>query len=166
MLQTFGTCTNCGEEVRAPNFQCPTGEQHIVEPKKYYMDDAPTDPGGREPGTFRPLGIPLRDSQTIICNLIPERKEMHGNDIHRIPGRNVTFKRGLYETADPEEQYYLDKRIGKGLCNRERWEQVYLTPEQRMQMDHMKLEADNKRLEQERNELLAQVQKKMQRVTA
>ncbi len=161
---TFGKCTNCGKEVESPNFTCPTGEQHIVQPKRYYMDDAPVDPGPYVPGpggAYVSAGMHLRDSQTTICNLVPSQRERVGHEVIERPGRNVVFRRGIYETTDPEEQYYLDKRVkeGRGLCSEARWEEVYLTEQQKIDIQRQKLNADMRRLEHERNDLLAQVKK-------
>lgn len=166
MKTEFGKCEQCGTEVKAPDFECITGGNHIVKSKTYYMDDAPSDPGARAPGTFIPLGLPLRDSQTQILNLVPSKKVTRGHEVHEQMGRNVTFKRGIYETSDPEEQFYLELRQGKGLVSYERWSEVYLTPQQKSDMKRASLEAELKRLETERNSLLDQVQAKQKKVPA
>ncbi len=155
------TCTECGQKFGIGEWLCPTGERHQLEKKRYYMDDAPTDPG---PYTSagpegRALHYGLRDSQTTIANLTPEKRstDAAGNQQFH-PGRNVVFHRGIYETADAEEQYYLDRREKNGgCCTEERWRQVYLSDTQRLEIDKMQLAADRQRLENDKNELLAKV---------
>lgn len=165
MKTEFGKCEICGKQVTFPDFECAMGN-HVVAPVIYYMDDAPSDPGARMPGTFIPIGQPLRDSQTMICNLVPPRKIMRGHEVHEEPGRNVVFKRGMYETTDPQEQFYLELRMGKGLVDRARWEEVYLTPQQKGDLKRMELEREVKRLETERNSLLSEVQSRQKKVPA
>jgi hypothetical protein len=153
-------CLNCKKEFdirTGTNPTCPTGEGHLVESKTYYMDDAPSDQGPYMPGPnggLIPTGDNRRHAQTVLCNLIPERINQHGHETKIVPGRNVTFIRGMYTTSDADEQFWLDKRQGRGLCSEERWREVYLTDNQKLQFDQMRLNADRQRLTNERNELL------------
>jgi hypothetical protein len=158
------TCKNCGEAIVNGRWQCATGEQHEVDAKTYYMDDAPSDPGPYVdgPGGERiPSYGNMAHAQTIICNLVPCKLVVGVDGIQREqPGRNVTFVRGMFQTTDPEFQYWLDKR--SGLCSRERWEQVYLSPSQRLEMREHALAVESKRIETQKNDLLAMVQKQQQ----
>ena len=161
MAKTFGKCVHddCGEEVTAPNFHCKSGRKHEVVPKTYYKDDAPSDPGARMPGTYQPIGQPLKDSKTLVCNVIPERREQRGHETITIPGVNAEFARGMFTTTDPEMQYWMDVHAERGGCvSKDRWAEVYLTPQQKADIKRMELEAENKRLEKEHSDLLAQVQ--------
>lgn len=137
-------------------FYCPTGEWHTVNKKLYYMDDACSDPGPYD-SKGQPTFGNMKHSQTLICNLIPEKRYMKGNEQVIEPGVNVLFVRGMYETDIAAQQYYLDAR--KGLCDKKRWEEVYLSPTDKLQIERMNLQADRERLEQERNDLLVMVQK-------
>jgi hypothetical protein len=148
-------CLHCNKEIELGQWRCPTGERHIVNSKRYFMDDAPSDPGPYD-AKGQPTYGNMKYSQTMICNLIPEKRYMVGNEQVIEPGHHVLFVRGLYETDKADEQYYLDQR--KGLCDQKRWEDVYLSPNQKLEIDRAKLEADRHRIESERNDLLAQVQ--------
>ena len=168
MAKNFGKCVreDCGEQVVAPNFFCKSGQKHEVNPKTYYKDDAPSDPGARTPGTFIPIGQPLRDSKTLVCNVIPERREQRGHEIVTIPGVNAEFARGMYTTSDPEMQYWMDVHAERGgCCSKDRWAEVYLTPQQKSDITRMELEAKLRRMESENNDLLSQVQRQRGKVS-
>jgi len=151
-------CLSCEQEFNPikGEFTCPTGDAHQLEAKTYYMDDAPSDPGPYINGVA--TGGNRRDSQCMISNLVPEREYLQGTERRIMPGKNVVFVRGVYTTSDAQEQFYLDRRQAQrksGLCSKERWQEVYLTDSQKVEIGRMQLEADRNRLEAERNELLA-----------
>jgi len=124
-----------------------------LENKVYYMLDAPA------------YKEDCKYSRTIVCNIIPEKRENRGMDQITIPGVHVEFVRGLYETNDPQLQVGLDSRknIFSGDEGRARWESVYLSDSEKQEMDKMKLRAEITRLQQEKNNLLAEVQAKAKR---
>jgi len=151
-------CLRCEQEFnpRKAEFYCLTGEPHELPLKTYYMDDAPTDPGPYINGVA--TGDNRKHSRTLISNLVPEKIYVQGTERHVTPGRNVEFIRGVYSTTDAEEQFYLDRRMALkqgGLCTKERWEEVYLTDNQKNELRKMDLDARERRLEIDRNELLA-----------
>lgn len=147
------TCLACDAQFspRKGEFYCPTGEPHRLAPKTYYMDDAPTDPGPFENGVA--TGDNRRHSRCIVSNLVPEKHYIQGTERKHVPGRDVIFIRGTYTTEDAEEQYWLDRK--PGLCTKARWEEVYLTDHQKIELQRMEIAAARNRLEIERNELLA-----------
>src|SRR5579872_2182053 len=101
-------CTECKQEFKVGNWDCLPGQKHIVASKRYYMDDAPTVPEWRDGHPFVNKGA----SRTEVLNIPPERQVKVGEDIIRMPGGTVVFVRGMFETSDPEIQYYLDKKPG------------------------------------------------------
>jgi len=151
MAVTF-KCTECGKEF-TPNqgWDCMPGIKHVVAPKRYYMDDAPTVPEWRDGRPF----INKAASRTQVLNVPPERQIREGEQTTRIPGGTVEFIRGMFETSDPEIQFYLDKK--DGLCSEARWREVYLNDDEKQQMRALELSAREQRLEQRENELLATV---------
>lgn len=156
------TCTRCEMEFnpQKAEFHCPTGQPHLLPVKIYYMDDAPADPGPYIMSPHGPVatGDNRKHSQTVLAGLIPEQMVIRDGQSHIKPGKNVTFVRGMYSTTNAEEQFYLDIRQRDGaLCTKERWEQVYLTDYQRLELDKMNLAAREQRLEQSESKLLQQV---------
>src|SRR6266567_8553655 len=101
-------CLECDKEFSPPDFECLPGVYHVVALKRYYMDDAPTVAEIRDGAKFINKGI----SQTQILNIPPEKQIREGDQITRQPGGSVTFVRGLYETSNPEIQFYLDRKAG------------------------------------------------------
>ena len=146
MLQEFD-CTNCQKHFKAGDWNCASGEVHTVAPVTYYLLDAPHDHNDRI------------HARTIISNVIPETQITRGNDIIRIPGTAVEFVRGRLETSDPQIQMRLNTRNGvfRGDEGFKRWQDNYLTNEEKNAIDRFNLKDQVTRLEQERNDLLAKV---------
>jgi hypothetical protein len=74
----------------------------------------------------------------------------------------VHFKEsGLYETTDPQEQYYLDQHAGvlQGDEGKAEWDKMYLTPQQQLDKSNQKL-ADVQRQIKEQNALLDTVKER------
>ena len=136
-----------------PNFECFPGMKHLVENKRYYMADAPTVREWRDGMPFINKGA----ARTVVLNIPPEKQIREGENVTRIPGGSVEFVRGLFETTDPEIQFYLDRK--DGLCSKERWEEVYINDDERAQMRNMELKAREQRLQDRENELLSMVKK-------
>jgi hypothetical protein len=154
-LQKF-KCSRCDKDFTAGDWLCGDGYPHEVKSKVYYMLDAPA---YKEDCKF---------SRTVVCNVIPERKEMRGLDSITIPGVHVEFVRGVFETADPQLQVGLDSRknIFTGEDGRAKWEVCYLSDTEKQEMDKMKLRAEVTRLQQEKNALLADIQARAKKPVA
>lgn len=146
-------CVECEKEFRAGSWDCQSGAGHRVEKKRYFMSDAPTVPAlvnGQ-------LVINKRDSATLIMNIPPETRVKDAGGVERvIPGGSVQFVRGLYETDNPQEQFWLDKH--KGLCSEAEWQNAYLNEQEKFALERMQFAAERSRLETERNSLLEKVQ--------
>jgi hypothetical protein len=154
-VKTFKfTCIDCKQDFNPPNWECFAGVKHQVEPKRYYMADAPTVSEWRDGRPFINKGA----ARTIILNMPPEKQIREGEQVTRIPGGSVEFVRGLFETGDPELQFHLDRK--DGLCSKERWEDVYINDDERIQMRSMELKAREQRLQDRENELLGMVKAK------
>lgn len=149
-------CIECNKKFQQGDWDCVPGQKHTVESKRYYMADAPTVPEWRDGFPYINKGA----SQTQVLNIPPERQIKVGEDIHRIPGGTVTFVRGLFETNDPEIQFYLDKKAG--LVTEERWKEVYLNDDEKNHIKNMELQAREARLAERENELLASQKAKRQ----
>lgn len=152
-IQTW-KCLECGKEFKPGDYLCAGGVKHSVESKRYYMDDAPTHTEWRDGRPFINKGA----SQTIVLNVPPERKERDGDEVRTIPGGSVTFVRGMFETADPEIQFYLDRK--NNLCSEARWRDVYLNDDEKINIRNLELAARESRLQERENELLASVKGK------
>lgn len=158
----FKLCLTCGNKFdpQQAQFNCPTGQPHKLPVKIYYKDDAPSDPGPFIMSPHGPIatGGNRKHAQTIIANLVPERTIIRDGQTQVVPGRSVTFIRGMYSTDLAEEQFYLDIRERDGAtCDKARWEEVYLTDHQRLELQKMDLSAREQRLEQDRSDLLSKV---------
>jgi len=150
-------CLECEKEFGFGEWACAaTGANHVVEAKSYFMDDAPT-VQHREGNVM----VTDKHSTTTVLNIPPERQIKVGNDVQRTPGGAVTFVRGRYDTADPEIQFYLDRK--PGLCTKARWEAVYFSETEKQEMKRMELDARERRLEMQEGSLLAKVQKQAQK---
>lgn len=155
MALTKMHCLNCDKDFKPGDWECMPGVSHEVPRKTYYMDDAPTVVQYDALNNRHPY-IDKKSARTLVLNIPPERKEQSGDEFIRIPGGSVEFVRGLYETSNPEIQFYLDRKAG--LCTKERWEEVYLNDDEKLQMQQMKVRADQARIQHENNELLRKIQ--------
>lgn len=145
-------CLECDKDFKAGSWECTPGQQHVVTAKRYYMDDAPTVTEWRDGRPF----INKAAARTQVLNIPPEKRVQDGDEIIRVPGGSVEFCRGMFETSDPEKQFYLDRK--SGLCTYERWKEVYWTEDEKINEQKMEIHAAQNRLQSERNELLAKVQ--------
>lgn len=147
-------CLECHAEIKQGFWECAPGIKHVVELKRYYTDDAPTVPEWRNGHPFVNKGI----SRTQILNMPPEKQIREGDSITRVPGGSVELVRGMYETSDPEVQFWMDKK--GGWCSKERWEEVYLNDDEKVQIKNMELNAREARLADRENDLLSKVKAK------
>lgn len=150
-------CLDCEKEFRAGSWQCFSGAGHRVATKRYYMNDAPTVVtivDGKQT-------INKRDSGTLVMNIPPETRTTGPDGNERvIPGGNVQFVRGLFETDDPHQQFWLDQHKGifSGDHGKALWTASYLNEDEKLQIERMEFEAAKTRFEAERNSLLEKVQ--------
>jgi hypothetical protein len=149
-MQNFH-CLECGKDFKAGDWICMGGIAHKVASKRYYMDDAPTVTSWRDGRPYIDKGA----ARTQILNIPPEKQIREGEQTTRIPGGSVEFVRGMFETADPEIQFYLERK--GGLCSEERWREVYLNDDEKNQIRNMDLAAREQRLVDRENELLTSV---------
>jgi hypothetical protein len=123
-----GDCLACGKQFSyADGFDCSAQPgRHTVESKTYYHLGAAQVQSVRDRRMFTPTlnlqgGIEVRDKVT--------------GEISRTEAVIVHFKEsGIYETADPLEQYHLDQHpaLLSGAEGREAWDKVYLTSDQQL----------------------------------
>lgn len=150
----FQCIGECKRQFGVGEWECAPGIRHEVEPKTFYMLDAPY----QNPDTkyFNPKAY--RDSRTVVENCPPERKEKDGlGNMSIVPGGNVTFVRGTVTVKDPEKIYWLE-RSGFGKVTREQWLKVYFSPTEKQQLKEIELKNRESELERkttEVNDLLA-----------
>ncbi|HXF14700.1 MAG TPA: hypothetical protein VN517_16205 [Terriglobales bacterium] len=150
-------CTACGKKFGIGEWKCADEiSNHVVEEKTYRSADAPSDPGHPANGGMDSR----RDGQTVVCNIPPARKMGEGADVRWVGEGSVTFIRGRFATSDPEQQYWLDKKPGYNVTE-EQWAAAWLSDGQKLEMEKMQLKAERQRLENDRNELLAQTKQKV-----
>lgn len=146
-------CVTCGKTFKVGEWTCQDGlSNHVVENKEYLLADAPSDPGHASSGGMDSL----RDGRTRICRIPPPRKVMRGDEVTWEGEGYVEFIRGRFSSTDPEIQYWLDRK--GGFCSQEQWNNVWLSQSQQLQLREMQVHAREQRLENDRNELLSQVQ--------
>ncbi len=154
-------CIVCDKKFSAGEWTCADGmSNHVVAVKEYLLDDAPQDTGRPERGGMDSL----RDGRTRICNIPPDKNVMRNGEIHMQPGGYVEFIRGRFSTDNPEIQYHLEKK--GGFCTEERWQAVWLSQGQQIELKEMNLRAREQRLENDRNELLTNVKKQKEQPAA
>lgn len=142
-------CIVCGREFDFKDgFECLSQPgHHTVDLKIYYHLGAGHIQSIRDRRLFSPM-LNLHANREV-------RDKVTG-EIANVAGVVVWFKEsGLYETTDPEEQYYLDQHasVMTGEEGRQEWEKMYLTPQQQLAKAQQKL-ADTQRQVREQNALL------------
>jgi len=146
-------CEVCGKKFGIGEWTCADGQSnHVVKEKTYRCLDAPLDPGKPAEGSTAPV---IR-GRTVVCNIPPAKKVMEGGEVKLVGEGSVEFINGAYSTKDPEIQYWLDKKPSYQ-ATQEQWDQMWKTAEERLAQKEHELRAAEQRLENERNELLAQV---------
>lgn len=155
MAQQTWKCTVCETEFKAGEWLCNDGvSNHVIAEKKYRSLDAPTDPSTKDAS--------LKHGRTVVCNIPPPKRVMEGDSVKLIGEGSVEFIRGQYSTTDPEKQYWLDKKPGYN-ATEEQWRGAWLSQNQKLELKEMELTAREQRIENDRNELLTQVQNKTKR---
>lgn len=147
-------CIECKAEIKTGHWECAPGVKHVTEIKRYFTDDAPTVPEWRNGTPFVNKAI----ARTQILNMPPEKQVRENDELVRLPGGSVELVRGMYETSDPEIQFWMDKK--GGWCTEERWKEVYLNDDEKNQIRTMELNAREARLSNRENDLLAQTKQK------
>ena len=146
-------CLVCKEQFEIGKWTCADGvANHVVEMKTYRALDAPSDAGKPTEGTL----MPIVRGRTVICNIPPARKVMEGGEVRMVGEGSVEFLNGRYSTSDPEKQYWLDKKPAYS-ASEEAWKANWLSKDELLAEKELQLQAIQQRLENERNELLAQV---------
>lgn len=146
------TCTECGATFGIGEWTCKDGTlNHVVAEKTYRSMDAPTDPSTRNDS--------LKDGRTVVCNIPPPVRVMEGDSVRWVGEGSVEFIRGRYATTDPVKQYWLDKRPEYN-ATEDQWRSMWYSDSQKLEIEKMELQAARQRLENDRNELLAQTKKK------
>jgi hypothetical protein len=154
-------CEVCEKTFKVGDWICQDGQvNHKVAYKLYLLADAPSDPGHLALGSN--INPALREGRTRICNIPPDKTVLRNGEAVTVPGSYVEFIQGRFSSNDPEIQYCLDKK--GGFCSQEQWDAAWLTDNQRLTKQRLELDAMAQRLENDRNELLAQ--QKQQRVGA
>ena len=154
MAEETKKCTVCGNEVKYSTkpdaFACDAYEgAHKLPTKSYYHPGGQDVQNPRERRMFGPHMI-LRAGRD---------KMMDDGTRVLVPSIEVFFESGKYSTDNAEQQYYLDQKEKQGqLCDEERWNQIYLTHEQQINLKQAKLEDLEKRIK-ESNSLLEMAQK-------
>jgi hypothetical protein len=145
----------CKKEFKHGDWECFPGVKHLVEPKSYYINDAPHCDFVRDPE-----GLAYRSSRATVY-IIPEKASVDELGKKRTdPARAVEFVKGQYTTRDPEEQFFIERaKIDVGY---DRWFEAYHTPKQKQNIKGNSLEMREKKLrdaQAEENALLERVRK-------
>ena len=149
-------CINCNKEFMVGEWACSDGiSNHVVEEKTYRVLDAPSDAGKPAEGTL----MPIVRGRTTVCNIPPPKKVMEGGEVRQIGEGSVEFINGRFSTSDPEIQYWLDKKPAYQ-ATEDQWKATWLSKDEQLAEKEIALRAVERRLENERNELLAQVKQK------
>lgn len=156
--QTSWKCLNCEKTFGIGEWTCRDGvHNHVVEEKLYRVCDPP-----QEIGYADSKGTPLDGSsfgQTVVCNIPPPKKVIGANGEVSWTGEgSVTFHRGRFATKDPETQYWLNQKPSYNRSE-EDWSAAWLSADQRIKLREAALAQKEQRIENERNELLAQVKR-------
>lgn len=150
----FQCIGECKRAFGVGDWECAPGIRHEVEPKTFYMLDAPYQNPDSKYFDHKAYGR----SRTVVENCPPERKEKDSlGNMTVVPGGNVTFVRGTVEVKDPEKIYWLE-RTGFGQVTREQWLKVYFSPTEKQQLKELELKNRERELERkttEVNDLLA-----------
>jgi len=142
-------CLICGAHFGyADGFECPSQPgHHTVEMKTYYHLGAGHIQSVRDRRGFK-VALNLKADREVRDKITGEITGISGLIVH-------TKESGIYETSDPEEQYYLDfhSSVMTGEEGKVEWDKMYLTPQQQLEKAQAKL-ADTQRQVREQNALL------------
>ncbi len=157
MEQQIWTCVVCEKKFSPGQWTCADKiSNHVVATKTYRSLDAPSDPGRPAAGSLPPV---VR-GRTMVCNIPPPKKVTENNEVKFIGEGSVEFINGMFATSDPEKQYWLDKRPAYN-ASEEAWKNTWHTKDERLAEKELELRAMSQRLENERNDLLAQTKQKV-----
>jgi len=157
MDQQTWFCEVCEKKFSPGQWTCSDKiSNHVVAAKTYRSLDAPSDPGRPAAGSLPPV---VR-GRTMVCNIPPPQKVMEKDEVRWIGEGSVEFINGMYTTTDPQKQYWLDKRPAYN-ATEEQWKNTWHTKDERLAEKETQLRAMSERLENERNELLAQTKQKV-----
>lgn len=126
---------------------------HVVASTTYYHPGARSIQDRRDRRLFSPdiILLPVYEYQA------------EGGKVFKTHGVSAQFADGKFETADPEQQWYLDQKgdILSGAEGLEMWRSIYLTADQNLDISRTEL-AETHRQIKESNELLANLKAKQQ----
>lgn len=158
----FKCLGECQREFKVGDWDCFQGVPHTIEPKTYYLADAPF--MSKADLEKDPDGITLRTSRTQVHVIPPKTARGEDGQLVTQNFQPLVFVMGRFETSNPMEQYYLER--SKMPVSYERWFEVYHTPKQKQNIKESKQverernqaerEKDLERREREVNDLLAQ----------
>lgn len=153
----YGKCSICEKEFEVGQWTCSDGvRNHVIAEKTYRVLDAPADSGRPADGTMRPV---VR-GRTVVCNIPPPKKSMQDGEVRMIGEGSVEFINGTFTTSDPEIQYWLNKKPGYN-ASEDAWKRNWLSSDELLAEKELALKAMEQRLENEKNELLGQVKRKV-----
>ena len=124
VAQAF-TCTRCKKGFNAGEWHCKDGNRHAVPSKTYYV---------------RGEGLSVHYGP------------VKGTDVQNHVRGVITFVRGMYQTADPEQQEFLDTY--PGCISSDEWRETHLDAKEK----EVLAKNATQRLQKENNELLAKIQ--------
>lgn len=159
--QKFKCLGECGKEFEFGQWECFAGQAHKVDPKTYYLADAPHVDVKNDPD-----GLALRTARTML-HCVPEelrRDPTTGMD-NKIAHPPCIFSMGQYTTDNPKEQFFIER--SKHTVSYEKWFNAYHTPKMKANIKEGQLldrertiaakEAEVERKVREANTLLDQV---------
>jgi hypothetical protein len=138
----------CKRNFGVGDWECAPGIMHTVEPKTFYILDAPTlDANDKE-------GKAFRNARTSIENCPPERtvKDASTGELTKVPGGNVQFTRGVAVLDNPEKIYWLDKH-GHGRNTESEWRRVYFSPLEKQQLREIEIGNREREVNRKLNEV-------------
>lgn len=122
-LKAF-TCGRCGDKFTSGKWSCEDGQRHVVESKTYHIK-----------------------TQGLNVYYGP----VHGDNVINHHRGVISFARGAFQTADPEQQEFLDQY--PGCIPADEWTQINLTEKEREEQS----KREKTRLEKTNNDLLDKV---------
>lgn len=140
-------CVKCKKNFKQGEWDCFPGERHAVEQKVYHISNTCADVTDRAKSHVR-----------VYVTSDREMKDANGTTTF-IPARFVEFVGGVYETCDPEEQFFFETKYTKHLISASEWEKMYINPKELQMRKERELEARASRIEKLENDLLEREKK-------
>jgi hypothetical protein len=142
-LQKFN-CVKCEKQFEVGQWTCVDGADHEVAPKTYYVDNPSSD---------------IKDAKKsrLMVYTTPEREVTDPTTGQREikMARAVEFVRGTLTTSNAQDQMFLDRYPGR--VNKQRWEEVYITPAERVYLKEQEVKKREEVVREKENALLDKV---------